>query len=142
MTAALVPELDVSDLTQSLAFYVGVLGFSVAYERPEEGFAFIRRGGAEMMLETAAGPGRRFRTASLERPFGRGVNLQISVADIHALHDRVIAAGLSPLIILEECWYRRGDSETGLRQFVLADPDGYLLRFAEALGERPTSSTE
>ena len=142
LTAALVPELDVSDLTQSLAFYVGVLGFSVAYERPEEGFAFIRRGGAEMMLETAAGPGRRFRTASLERPFGRGVNLQISVADIHALHDRVIAAGLSPLIILEECWYRRGDSETGLRQFVLADPDGYLLRFAEALGERPTSSTE
>ena len=142
VTAALVPELDVSDLARSLAFYVGVLGFSVAFERPEEGFAYIRRGDAELMLEAAAGPGRRFRTAPLERPFGRGVNLQIAVADVRALHDRVILAGLSPLIALEERWYRRAEMETGLRQFVLVDPDGYLLRFAQALGERPTSSTE
>ena len=142
MTAALVPELDVSDLAQSLAFYVDVLGFSVVFERREEGFAFLRRGAVELMMEAAAGPGRRFLTAPLEPPFGRGMNLQIAVADVCALHDRVIGAGLSPLIALEERWYRRADVEAGLRQFVVADPDGYLLRFAQSLGERPTSSTE
>ncbi len=35
--ARLVPELIVTDIERSLAFYVGVLGFSVLYERPEEG---------------------------------------------------------------------------------------------------------
>ena len=29
----------------------------------------------------------------------------------------------------EESWYRRGSEENGNRQFVVADPDGYLLRF-------------
>ncbi|WP_273185913.1 VOC family protein [Hyphomonas adhaerens] len=39
MAAALVPELYVSDLAQSLDFYCGALGFSVVYQRPEERFA-------------------------------------------------------------------------------------------------------
>ena len=55
----LVPELDVSDLEEALAFYVGVLGFSIRYDRTEERFAYLERKGAELMLEEAAGPGRR-----------------------------------------------------------------------------------
>ena len=47
------------------------------------------------MLEEAEGPGRRFRLAPLERPYGRGVNFQITVADAAALHERVLAAGSS-----------------------------------------------
>ena len=39
----LVPELQVSDLAVSLEFYTRVLGFSVAWRRPEELFAFIER---------------------------------------------------------------------------------------------------
>ena len=74
----LVPELDVSDLARSLDFYVGLIGFEVLYERPEERFAYLTLGDAHLMLEEAAGPGRRFRTAPLERPYGRGVNFQIS----------------------------------------------------------------
>ncbi len=132
----LVPELDVSELAASLAFYVGVLGFRVLYERPEERFAYLGREGAELMLEEAAGPGRRFRTAPLERPFGRGVNLQIEVGDAAALHVKVLAGGFAPLIPLEERWYRRGAGQTGNRQFVVADPDGYLLRFFQDLGTR------
>ena len=30
-----------------------------------------------------------------------------------------------------------GDVENGGRQFVIADPDGYLLRFYTGLGQRP-----
>lgn len=61
----LVPELDVSSLSSSLRFYEGVLGFGVLYSRPEEGFAHLEREGAHLMIERAAGPGRRVRAAVL-----------------------------------------------------------------------------
>jgi len=137
VTNALVPELEVTELRTSLDFYVGVLGFSVKYDRRDEAFAYLHREGAELMLEAMSGPGRRFHVGLLERPFGRGMNLQIACADVVALHEVVMAAGLEPLIRLEERWYRVGVVERGNRQFVVADPDGYLLRFFEDLGERP-----
>ena len=133
---ALVPELDVADLEASLGFYVRTLGFSVRYRRPEDRFAYLEREGAELMLEEAAGPGRRFRTAPLEHPYGRGVNLQIACSSVVRLHARVIAAGDEVVIALETRWYRAGAVEKGNRQFVVADPDGYLLRFYQDLGER------
>ena len=131
----IIPELDVTSLSASLTFYTDVLGFRVLYERPEERFAMLDLDGARLMLEEAQGPGRRFRTAPLERPFGRGMNLQIEVADARALHARVVAAGRRPLAPLEQRWYRVGGRERGNEQFVVADPDGYLLRFFTDLGD-------
>ena len=133
----LVPELDVSDLDQSLSVYVDVLGFSCHVMRPEERFAYLVREGVHLMLEEAAGPGRRFHTAPLERPFGRGMNLQVRVADVDTLYASVQRAGLDVVIPLEERWYRQDQTEAGNRQFVMADPDGYLLRFFRDLGRRP-----
>jgi catechol 2,3-dioxygenase-like lactoylglutathione lyase family enzyme len=132
----LIPELDVADLDKSLAFYVGGIGFKILYERPEERFAFLDFEGAQLMLEEAKGPGRRVRTALLERPFGRGVNFQIAVADVDALHERVRQAGVDPIIPMEIRWYRRDDAELGNKQFWVADPDGYVLRFFSDLGRR------
>jgi catechol 2,3-dioxygenase-like lactoylglutathione lyase family enzyme len=137
--AKLVPELDVSDLDVSRAFYVELLRFSVAWERPEERFVYLECGEAQLMLEEAAGPGRRFRTAPLERPFGRGVNLQIQVDDVDALYSRLLSAGHVPLVPMEERWYRTGAAFRGNRQFVIADPDGYLLRLFRPLGVRPAA---
>lgn len=137
----IIPELDVTNLSSSLDFYETVLGFVVLYDRPEERFAMIDLGGARLMLEEASGPGRRFRNAALERPCGRGVNFQIEVEDAQALHQRVVEAGCDPLVPLEERWYRRADLELGNRQFVLSDPDGYLLRFFTDLGSRPLQPT-
>ena len=137
MTARLIPELEVEDLDRSLTFYTGVIGFTVLYARPEERFAFLELEGANLMLEEAAGPGRRFPTAPLEHPFGRGVNFQIQVADVDALHARVLAAQSQVILPMEERWYRRNDHEVGNRQFVVADLDGYLLRFFTDLGQRP-----
>jgi catechol 2,3-dioxygenase-like lactoylglutathione lyase family enzyme len=152
LRAGLVPELDVADLAVSIAFYTELLGFRVAFERPAERFAYLTMGSAELMLQEAAGPGRRFRTAPLERPFGRGVNLQLEIPDVDAVHERVTAAGHEPVVPMEERWYQvdvtspggrwtsAGPTEAGNRQFVVADPDGYLWRPFTDLGVRSTGS--
>jgi catechol 2,3-dioxygenase-like lactoylglutathione lyase family enzyme len=130
--AAVIPELQVTDLARSLEFYTRVLGFAVTWSRPEERFAFLQREDAALMIEEAAGPGRRITTTPLERPFGRGVNLQITASDADALAAEVQAAGYPLFIALEERSYRVNQGQIVQRQFVVADPDGYLLRFATA----------
>jgi catechol 2,3-dioxygenase-like lactoylglutathione lyase family enzyme len=132
----LVPELDVSDLDRSLAFYREVCGFGIRYQRPEERFAYLEREGAELLLQEADGPGRRFRTAPLEAPYGRGVNLQIEVADVRGLYESVLAAGIEPVLEIERRTYRVEAGEVLTEQFVVADEDGYLLRFFSDLPSR------
>lgn len=46
----LVPELIVSDFARSLRFYTETIEFKTLYARPEEGFAFLDRNGAQIML--------------------------------------------------------------------------------------------
>jgi catechol 2,3-dioxygenase-like lactoylglutathione lyase family enzyme len=140
-TPKLIPELDVDDLDRSLAFYVAVIGFSVVFSRPEDRFAYLDLDGVHLMLEELGGSGRYFTNALLAPPYGRGVNFQIEVADVDALHERVRAAGFEVPIPIEDRWYRQDAIENGNRQFVVADPDGYLLRFFTDLGQRPASSS-
>ncbi len=130
----IIPELDVTNLSVSLKFYCEILGFQVLYDRPEERFAMIDLAGARLMLEQADGPGRRFRTAPLEQPFGRGVNFQIEIANVRATYARVVENRAAVLIPLERRWYRVGELEGGQDQFVVCDPDGYLLRLISILG--------
>jgi catechol 2,3-dioxygenase-like lactoylglutathione lyase family enzyme len=133
--APLVPELICSDIERSLHFYVSMLGFTVLYARPEERFAYLEREGAQLMIEQPTG--RAFLAGDLAHPFGRGINLQIRVSDVDALHARVYAAGLPLYLPLEEIWYRRDQVRLGNRQFIVQDPDGYLLRLYSDLGSRP-----
>ena len=80
-------------------------------------------------------------TAPRERPYGRGVNLQIEVDALAPILARLQEAGITLFRPVEEAWYRSGDRYSGNRQFLVQDPDGYLLRMFEDLGERaaPTS---
>lgn len=131
-TPAIVPELLCSDVVATRAFYVDVLGFRVLYERPEEAFVYLTRDGCDLMFEQVDGPGRRWITGRLERPFGRGINLQIRARDVAALFGDVRAADPESIYApLEEKAYRCGGRVVTNRQFVVRDPDGYLLRFAE-----------
>lgn len=134
--ARLVPELLVSDFAASLDFYVRVIGFAVRYDRPAEKFAYLDLGGAELMIEQETD---FWLTAPRERPYGRGINLQIEVADLDGIIARLLAAGIPLFRPAEEAWYRAGDHYSGNRQFLVQDPDGYLLRFFEDLGERETA---
>jgi len=135
VTARLVPELCCTNFARSLAFYTDVLGFTVRYQRPEERFAYLDREGASLMIEQSVG--RAFLAAPPAYPYGRGVNFQIEVDGVSELYARVIAAGSSIYLSLEEKWYRRGTEEVGNHQFIVLDPDGYLLRFFQDLGARP-----
>jgi catechol 2,3-dioxygenase-like lactoylglutathione lyase family enzyme len=136
VSVKLVPELYCTDLERSLIFYTQVCGFAVRYARPEERFAYLDLNGAELMLEQTVTPERTWVAAPLEYPLGRGMSLQIEVAGLRALHDRVIEHGSRIFVPLEERWYRRETEEVGNLQFVVMDPDGYLLRFFEGLGSR------
>jgi catechol 2,3-dioxygenase-like lactoylglutathione lyase family enzyme len=134
---SLIPELYVSDLDRSLTIYVEVLGFRCHVTRPEDRFVYLIRDDVHVMLEEAHGPGRKFGTAPLERPFGRGMNFQIRVDNVDALYARAVQVEVEIIVPIEERWYRQSSFEVGNRQFVMADPDGYLLRFFADLGQRP-----
>ena len=141
MRPLLVPELICSDLDKSLAFYVDLLGFRILYDRAEDRFAYLDRNGAELMLEEYAPGARMLAKAPFERPFGRGINFQIHVDDVAALHDTITRAGVPIFLLMEERWYRRDDSELGCRQFIVEDPDGYLIRLQQDLSTRPIKGT-
>ena len=132
----LIPELACSDIDRSLAFYTHVLGFGIVYARPEESFAYLNRGGAHLMLDQI-GAGRTWSSGDLEHPYGRGINLQIEVPDIDLLYTAVQSAAATIFLPIEDKWYRRDDVLVGNRQFIVQDPDGYLLRFFGDLGQRP-----
>jgi lactoylglutathione lyase len=135
--ARLVPELICSDLKRSLHFYVGILGFQVRYDRPDEQFAYLERDGAELMLEQPTTGGRLAPRAELAYPYGRGINFEINVADVDRLHTAAAAAGIAMYLPLEDRWYGRAEDEIGVRQFAVQDPDGYLIRLSQEIATRP-----
>jgi catechol 2,3-dioxygenase-like lactoylglutathione lyase family enzyme len=128
--AWLIPELSCIDLQKSIGFYVNILGFSIRFER--DGFAFVERGKLQLMLEQA---GNGWETGRLDYPLGRGINFSMEVDDVDALHAKLPPNW--PLFRpMAENWYRENDSEHGQREFLIQDPDGYLLRFTQSLGMR------
>jgi len=63
------------------------------------------------------------------------VNLQIkAVENLNAMIKRLSRNKVELFMEPEEKWYVKGDWEVGNRQFLVQDPDGYLLRFFEDLG--------
>lgn len=132
----LVPELTVKELAESLRFYLAA-GFTVRFSRSEPPFAYLELGGAQLMLEQEHEDG--WKIAPLHRPLGRGINFQIEVADATATCEALKAAGFPLFQALEESWYQLApEVYEGQLEFLVQDPDGYLLRFAEPLGRRST----
>ncbi|MDP1608082.1 MAG: VOC family protein [Chlamydiales bacterium] len=135
----LIPELKVLDYDKSLDFYTKLAGFEVVYDRPEENFAMLETNGARLMIEGIITKSRSWLVGQMERPFGRGMHLQIEVQDVHRLYQSLKKAEYQIFFDLEEKWYRVNDKEIGHKQFLVQDPDGYLLRFFEKIGSRPFS---
>lgn len=136
----LVPELSVSNLEKSLHFYRDIIGFRVDFERPEDRFAYMSFFGSELMLEEDRerdGISAQWIIQPLDFPRGRGLNISIDCKDAEALARRLTDAGFQLRKPLEDCWYRDNNLLHGQRNFLVQDPDGFLLRFAENLGTKP-----
>jgi catechol 2,3-dioxygenase-like lactoylglutathione lyase family enzyme len=131
----MVVELHVNDLGASLSFWRDILGFVMAFERPEERFVYLEHPeGHQIMLCQRHG---RFETGKLDYPLGQGAMLQFYFRNIDAALAALEARNWPVYLGPREVWRRTGDCESGQREVFVQDPDGYLLMVAQNIGRRP-----
>jgi len=130
----LVPELMVLDMAAARRFWIDLLGFEVVMRR--DAHDYLRMGEAEIMIGQAT---RHWSTGPFELPLGRGINFKIFVEDPQAMRDRIASSGWPIFEDMTEEWPVQNGISRGYRQFLVQDPDGYLVRFAKKLGARTAS---
>ena len=126
----LTPNLVVSNVERSLAFYEG-LGFSRGMTVPDQSpfvFASVTSGSVEIFLNDRSTVTKESPQMA-DLPFGGGNTMFIEVTGVDALHDAV-KAGAKVIMPLVTQWY-------GLREFAIVDPDGYVITFAERIAGTP-----
>ncbi len=130
----LIPELAVTDLEKSLKFYVEILGFTVDYRREESRFALISMKGAQLILEEGAD--NPWDEEDMVYPFGRGITLSVEVEEMEPIVELLRENSCEIKGEIQERWYPFKERILGEKQFSVVDPDGYLLRIIEDLGEK------
>jgi uncharacterized glyoxalase superfamily protein PhnB len=128
------PNLIVSDMDRSLAFYRDVLGFSVVTTVPDAApfvFAWLQRDTVKVFLNTAASVKDSLPDLAA-RPIG-GTNTLFVVVEagtpaegIDALYDSVKATARVVMPIKDQFY--------GMREFGIEDPDGYVIFAAQRIG--------
>ena len=129
-----IPELSVTNLKNSLNFYK-TAGFKVEYDRPENKFAFISLDEIQFMLQEIAN-NDKWDVSPLSYPFGNGINFQLEVENLDEIYNSFKNSNYKITFDIQENWYRQDDKMLGNKEFLIQDPDGYLLRFSEDLGEK------
>ena len=122
----LIPELSVFDILQTKNFYEE-LGFKIEYERQEEKFVFMSFQDSQFMFEQIHDEG--WSTGELIYPLGRGINFSIAVDDIENLYTLVKSKKLEIYKKLTKSVYLVNGIEEIQMEFLIQDPNGYLLRF-------------
>ena len=130
----IIPELSVTNLNNTIKFYK-TLGFKIEYERPENKFAFLSMGEIQFMMQEIT-DNDKWDIAPLTYPFGNGINFQLEVENVQEIYDALKNNNYEIAFEIEENWYRQDEKLLGNKEFLVKDPDGYLLRFAEDLGEK------
>ncbi|MCX6731145.1 MAG: hypothetical protein NTZ55_04825 [Candidatus Roizmanbacteria bacterium] len=72
----------------------------------------------------------------LEYPFGRGINFQIETVSVQTIIDSLKQHNYPLKRGIKDSWYEGEGAKYGCREILVLDPDGYLLRFSEDLGEQ------
>ena len=122
----LIPELSVFDILQTKNFYKE-LGFKIEYERQKEKFIFMSFQDSQFMFEQIHDDG--WNTGELIYPLGRGINFSIAVDDIENLYTLVKSKKLEIYKKLTKSAYLVNGIEEIQMEFLIQDPNGYLLRF-------------
>ena len=130
----LIPEITVTSIIESLSFYSDVLVFEKTYEGEDKDFSFISFYCYQLLIHENSN--ESWNKYDLEYPFGRGVNFSIETDYIDKLVSNLEKANISLLCPLEERWYKKDDMEHGEKHFIVMDPDGYILRFMQDLGQK------
>ena len=121
----LTPNLIVSNVERSLAFYCDVLGFTRTHAVPGQSpfvFAGVLSGAVEIFLN-APGPATEEYPALAGKPLGGTLTLFIEVAGIEKAYEE-LTSKVNVTMPLEKKWY-------GVTEFAFEDPDGYVITFAE-----------
>ena len=122
-----IPELSVTNLENSLKFYK-TIGFKIEYDRPENKFVFISLGKIQFMLQEIS-DNDKWNIMELTYPFGNGINFQLEVNNVNEIYKNLKDNNYKITFEIEENWYRQGNRLLGNKEFLIQDPDGYLLRF-------------
>ena len=130
----IISELSVTNLEISLKFYK-TLGFKIEYERPENKFVFLSMGEIQFMIQELSDVDK-WDVAPLSYPFGNGINFQLEVDNVESIYNSLKENNYKIAFDIEENWYRQDNKLLGNKEFLVQDPDGYLLRFSEDLGEK------
>lgn len=122
---SLIPELSVSNIDISKKFYLD-LGFKIRYERKENKFCFLQLEENQIMIEEN---NDNWNTGKLKHPYGRGINLSMTVSNIEKMYEILKEKNIKFFLDLEIHEYRIDDKISYDKEFLIQDPDGYLLRF-------------
>jgi lactoylglutathione lyase len=121
----LTPNLVVSNVDRSVAFYCGVLGFTKGATVPDQPpyvFAIAQSGGVEIFLNAHDAAVAEY-PAFGGKPIGGTLTLFIEVSDVGALYES-LKSRVKVVMPLEKKWY-------GVTEFAFEDPDGYIITYAQ-----------
>lgn len=123
----LIPELTVFDINETKDFYINILGFKLEYERIEENFVFLSFEDNQFMFEQIHEEG--WNIGELTYPLGRGINFSIEVKDINKLYVKIKSHNKTIYRELMVNNYKAENETIEQKEFLIQDPNGYLLRF-------------
>jgi catechol 2,3-dioxygenase-like lactoylglutathione lyase family enzyme len=126
---SLAAQLSCSSFARSLRFYTDVLGFTTMRFEPDHKRADLERDGVAIQIAEPGGT----QADPLEYPYGRGVTLVVWTSDAEAIYAGVHAYGARLHRPLQEVWREEEGVRTGHAEFEVFDPDGYALRFCQAM---------
>lgn len=122
---SLIPELSVSEIDKSIDFYINI-GFEIIYERKEDKFCFLQLEENQIMIQEN---NEIWTTGTLEYPFGRGINISMSLENIDEYYRFIKTKNIKLFQDLKINKYRVNKQIYEDKEFLIQDPDGYLLRF-------------
>jgi len=118
----LCPLIQVFDMDNSLHFYCELLGFEIVEKAAGGGWAWLRHGNAELMLNTAYDEGERPEKPDPARLLGhQDTGLFIGCADVDSAYEYLHAKGVD-VSKPKVAWY-------WMKQMSLKDPDGFGICF-------------
>ncbi|GGB81365.1 bleomycin resistance family protein [Flavobacterium suaedae] len=132
----LTPNLEVSDIKDTVAFYLDILGFNLVMAVPhsqdsmdqkfspekEYVYAMVQKDNVEIMFQRSDSFKNDVVFAE-NLPIGASVSFYMDVEGIAELYEDLKNKGQA-MTVLKTSWY-------GMKEFYMKDPNGYILGFAE-----------